>query len=185
MNRLEPLNPVDAQGKVKTLLDAVKAQFGVYPTMFRIAAQSPAGLETMLSMFGTLAGGTLGPKLQEQLAIAVSQFNDCDWCLSAHTAIGRKHGLPQSELDAARDASSSDPKTRAALTLAHRVLSERGKIDDSDIAAARDAGFSDGQIVEIIANVSLTVFTNYLNNVAKTHNDFGPLKPRAAVAAAK
>lgn len=183
MNRLEPLNPVDAQGKVKTLLEAVKAQFGVYPTMFRIAAQSPVGLETMLSMFGTLGGGTLGPKLQEQLAIAVSQFNECDWCLSAHTAIGRKHGLTQAELDAARSAESSDPKANAALTLAQRVLSDRGNISDSDIAAARAAGFSDGQVVEIIANIALTVFTNYLNNVAKTHNDFGSLKPRAAAVA--
>jgi uncharacterized peroxidase-related enzyme len=183
MNRLEPLNPVDAQGKVKTLLDAVKSQFGVYPTMFRIAAQSPVGLETMLSMFGTLAGGTLGPKVQEQLAISVSQFNECDWCLSAHTAIGRKHGLSQAELDAARSAESSDPKANAALELANRVLSTRGNIDDSDISAVRNAGFTDGQVVEIIANVALTVFTNYLNNVAKTHNDFGSLKPRTAASA--
>jgi uncharacterized peroxidase-related enzyme len=180
MNRLAPLNPADAQGKVKTLLDAVKAQFGVHPTMFRIAAQSPVGLESMLSMFGTLAGGTLGPQLQEQLAIAVSQFNECDWCLSAHTAIGRKHGLTQLELDAARSAESSDPMANSALNLAQRILSNRGNVDDSDIAAARAAGFTDGQIVEIIANVALTVFTNYLNNVAKTHNDFGSLKPRAA-----
>jgi uncharacterized peroxidase-related enzyme len=180
MNRLEPLNPVDAQGKVKSLLDAVKAQFGMHPTMFRIAAQSPVGLETMLSMFGTLSGGTLGPQLQEQLAIAVSQFNECDWCLSAHTAIGKKHGLTPAELEAARSARSSDRKANAALKLAHRVLSDRGNISDADIAAARDAGFTDGQIVEIIANVALTVFTNYLNNVAKTHNDFGSLKPRVA-----
>ena len=183
MNRLQPQNPVDAQGKVKTLLDAVKAQFGVYPTMFRIAAQSPVGLETMLSMFGTLAGGTLGAKLQEQLAIAVSQFNECDWCLSAHTAIGKKHGLSAPELEAARNAESSDPKSNAALHLANRVLNNRGNIDDSDIAAVRAAGFTDGQLVEIIANVALTVFTNYLNNVAKTHNDFGSLKPRVATTA--
>jgi uncharacterized peroxidase-related enzyme len=180
MNRLEPLNPADAQGKVKTLLEAVKAQFGVYPTMFKIAAQSPVGLETMLSMFGTLAGGTLGVQLQERLAIAVSQFNECDWCLSAHTAIGRKHGLSQAELDAARSAKSSDPRANAALTLANRVLSNRGNVDDAGIAAARAAGFTDGQVVEIIANVALTAFTNYLNNVAKTHNDFGSLKPRVA-----
>jgi AhpD family alkylhydroperoxidase len=151
--------------------------------MFRIAAQSPVGLETMLSMFGTLAGGTLGAQLQEQLAIAVSQFNECDWCLSAHTAIGRKHGLSQAELDAARSAESSDPKASAALKLAHRVLSDRGHIDDADIAAARAAGFTDGQVVEVVANVALTVFTNYLNNVSKTHNDFGSLKPRAAALA--
>jgi uncharacterized peroxidase-related enzyme len=183
MGRLEPLNPADAQGKVKTLLDAVKAQFGAYPTMFRVAAQSPVGLETMLSMFGTLGGGTLGATLQEQLAIAVSQFNECDWCLSAHTAIGRKHGLTPAELEAARDGTAPDPKASAALSLAVSILGERGHITDSDIAQAKAAGFTDGQIVEIIANVALTVFTNYLNNVAKTYNDFGSLKPKAMATA--
>lgn len=67
--------------------------------------------------------------------------------------------------------------------MVHRISSERGKVEDSDIEAARTAGFSDGQIVEIIANVALTVFTNYLNNVAKTINDFGSLKSRNVAAA--
>jgi len=183
MGRLQPLNPADAQGKVKTLLDAVKTQFGAHPTMFRVAAQSPVGLETMLGMFGTLAGGTLGSTLQEQLAIAISQFNECDWCLSAHTAIGRKHGLTQRELDAARDGQAPDAKANAALSLAVAILGERGHIADSDLAQAKAAGFTDGQIVEIIANVALTVFTNYLNNVGRTYNDFGSLKPKAMATA--
>ncbi len=184
MNRLEPVNPAVAEGKVKTLLDAVKAKFGVHPTMFRIAAQSPAALEAMLGMFGSLGGGNLGPKLGEQIALTVSEHNACDWCLSAHTAIGRKHGLSQSELDGARIGVSTDPKARAALTLVSRILEERGKVTDQDLAAARTAGYTDGDIAEIVANVALTLFTNYLNNVAQTYNDFPAVKPRTAAALA-
>lgn len=180
MNRLSPLNPVDAQGKAKDLLDAVKSTFGAYPTLFRIAAQSPVALDSMLHTFGALGHGTLGAKLQEQVALLVSEQNSCDWCLGAHSAIGRKQGLPQAEVDAARDAKSSDPKAAAALKLASQIVSRRGHVSDNDIAAAKAAGFTDGQIVEIVANVALTIFTNYVNNVAKTQLDFPAVSPRPA-----
>ena len=45
MNRLHPVDPATAEGKAKTLLDAVQAGLGVTPNMFRLLANSPATLE--------------------------------------------------------------------------------------------------------------------------------------------
>jgi hypothetical protein len=36
----------------------------------------------------------------------------------------------------------------------------------------RDSGWSDSDIIEVIAYVSLNVFENYLNDVARTDLDF-------------
>jgi alkylhydroperoxidase family enzyme len=58
------------------------------------------------------------------------------------------------------------------LTFAHKVVAERGWVGDEDVARLRDAGFDDGSVAEIVANVALSLFTNYFNHVAQTEVDF-------------
>ena len=49
-------------------------------------------------------------------------------------------------------------------------------LGDLDVADARLAGLDDAALVEVVANVALSIFTNYFNHVAETDIDF----PRAA-----
>ena len=118
MSRLAPFDPAVADGRRKELLDAVQASFGATPNLFRTAAQSETALAAMLEMFQTINGGTLGPQLVEKIAIAVAEVNGCSYCLSAHTAIGKMHGVPAEELESSRGGVSSDAKTEAALRFA-------------------------------------------------------------------
>ena len=62
----------------------------------------------------------------------------------------------------------------AVATLAQQITESRGQLSDEQIAAAREAGLSDGQIVEVVAQVTLLTLTNYLNNIATTDIDFPP-----------
>lgn len=172
MSRLLTVDPAAATGKSKELLTAVQAKLGLTPNMTRVMANSPAVLESYLAFSGALAGGLLHAKLREQLALITAQANHCDYCLSAHTAIGKMVGLNSEQILEARKGESSSPKTTAALTFAARVLDAKGEITDSDLAAVRAAGFSDGEIAEIIAHVALNVFTNYFNIAADVEIDF-------------
>jgi len=110
---------------------------------------------------------------RERIALATAEFNGCDYCLAAHSYIGRNMAkLSDSDIAAARDFSAPDAQAQAALRFAHRVAAERGHVSDAELAAVRAAGFDDAAIVEIVANVALNVLTNYLNNVAATDLDF-------------
>ncbi|WP_321472838.1 carboxymuconolactone decarboxylase family protein [uncultured Paludibaculum sp.] len=171
MSRITAVDP-NAASKAKELLDAVKAQLGRVPNMMKVMAQSPAALGGMLSLSSALAGGTLKPELREQIAIAVSQANSCEYCLSAHTAMGKLRGLPPEELAAARNGDSADPKAQAALQFALAIVAERGRVTDGAFTDIREAGYSDEEIAEIVANVALMIFTNYFNNVAQTKLDW-------------
>lgn len=139
-------------------------------------ANSPAVLEAYLGFSGALAKGALSARLREQIALAVGESNNCQYCLAAHTALGRMAGLSDEQIADSRRGSSPDRKTEAALAFATKVVSERGLVDDDDVAQLRAAGFDDGDIAEIVANVSLNIFTNYLNHIAETEIDF----PKAA-----
>jgi len=172
MSRLQPVDPSIATGKAKELLDAVKGKLGIVPNMTRVMATSPAVLESYLGFSGALAGGLLDAKTREQLALLTAQQNHCDYCLSAHTAIGKMVGLSHAQILASREGDGSSTRTTAALTFAKRVLDTKGQIGEADLAAVRGAGFSEGEIAEIIAQVVLNVFTNYFNIATDVDIDF-------------
>lgn len=108
----------------------------------------------------------------------MAEVNGCDYCLSAHTALGRGAGLSDEQLDASRAGQASDPKASAALQFARATVESRGGVADSDLGRVRAAGFSDAEVVEIIAHVALNVFTNYFNRAAQTEIDFPKVTAR-------
>jgi uncharacterized peroxidase-related enzyme len=172
MERIVPVDPHAAQGKAKDLLDAVKAKLGVVPNMTRAMATSPAVLEAYLGISGALAHGVLPPPVREQLALGVGQANGCDYCLSAHSALGKRAGLSEQAILDSRRGHAADPKTDALLGFARTLVEKRGRVTDADVAAVRAAGGGDAEIAEVVAHVALNTFTNYFNTVAATAIDF-------------
>lgn len=172
MSRL-PIPDLDAAPEAtKPILDAVHKQLGVVPNMFRLIASSPAALEGFAANNGALAK-TLDVKTRERIALAVAQINGCDYCLSAHTYLGLNLAkLTPEEIARNRRGQSGDARADIAVRFAAKVVRERGRVGDGDVAELRDAGYSNGQIVEIVALAAENVFTNLMNNVARTDIDF-------------
>jgi uncharacterized peroxidase-related enzyme len=179
MQRLNAVDLQTADGKAKELLDGVQKKLGMTPNMMRTMANSPAVLEAYLNFSSLLSTGKLNARLREQIAITVAEANACEYCLSAHSAIGKMVGLSEDEISANRQSKSNDAKTEAALNFAHRIVVSRGELNDADVNIVRQAGFDDGEIAELIANVALNIFTNYFNHIAQTVLDF----PRVALTA--
>jgi len=172
MPRIHPVDPATASGAAADQLAATKKLFGSTPNMFATAAQSPATLAAMNGFFAALGKSPLGGKVGEQIAIAVAQSNGCEYCLSAHTAIGGMHGVSAANLASARSGHSDDPKAQAAISLALDIVRTKGRVSDATLAAARVSGLGDSEIVEVVGHVALNIFTNYLNNLAGTDVDF-------------
>ncbi len=183
MPRISPIDPAHADARAKPLLDAVHKKLGLTPNMMKTMAVSPSVLKAYLDFLGALGGASVSARTQELLAIAVAETNGCDYCLSAHTAIGGLYKIPPAELDAARDVNNSDAKTAAMLRFARIVVDARGKVADADVAALRGAGVSEAEMAEVVAITALNVFTNLFNNVAGTDVDFPRVSARLAAAA--
>ncbi len=166
-----------APAAAQPLLQAVKKQLGVAPNLFRLVANSPAALEGYVSLSGALGKGELPAATHERIALAVAEINGCDYCLSAHTYLGRNVAkLDDAEITANRQGASNDMKADAAVKFAVRVTNTRGHITGDDFAAVKSAGYSDAQIVEIVQHVALNTWTNYINTVGETEIDFPVVK---------
>ena len=183
MSRIStPTSVADAPEAARSLLNAVNAQLGVTPNVFLVAANSPAALEGYVGMLSALAKGKLPRPTHERIALAVAEANGCDYCLSAHTYLGRNVAkLDDAEMIANRVGKSNDSKADAAVRFARKIMETRGHVSDVEVRSVRDAGYDDAQIVEIVQHVALNTWTNYLNSVAKTKVDF-PLVPARKVA---
>jgi uncharacterized peroxidase-related enzyme len=180
MSRLTIPSYDEAPAASRPLLDAVKAQLGTVPNLFRLTGLSPAALEGYLGLSKAL-NRTLDARIREQIALATAQVSGCDYCLSAHSYLGANLAkLSTAEITLNRQGRSSDARANAALTFARAVAMSRGKVTDADIAAVRSAGFTEAELVEIVASVALNVLTNLINNVAETDIDFPVVRAAAA-----
>ena len=177
MSRIQQIAPEAATGKAKELLAAVQGKLGLVPNITRAMANSPSVLEGYLGLSGALGKGGLSAKNREQIALAVGQANQCDYCLAAHSAIGKMVGLTADQILDSRRGTAIDAKTDAMIRFARKVVNERGQVSDADVAEVRAAGLDDGAIAEIVANVALNIFTNYFNHVAETDIDFPKVEP--------
>jgi len=154
-------------------LENIKRQMGRVPNVFRMMANSPAALESYVSLNAALGKGKLDKKIREGIALAVAQTNGCGYCLAAHTYTGlHVTKLSGEEIAAARRGGSTEARADAAVRFAVKIAKDRGSVSEGDIADMKAAGFDDAELVEIVAHVAANTFTNYMNEVFKTEVDF-------------
>jgi uncharacterized peroxidase-related enzyme len=182
MSRLPTPTTIEAAPAAsQPFLNAVKKQLGVVPNLFRLVATSPAALEGYVSLSAALGKGELPSATRERIALAVAEINGCDYCLSAHTYLGRNVAkLDDAEITANRHGASNDFKADAAVRFAVKVTQLRGHVSGEDFAAVKAAGYTDAEVIEIVQHVALNTWTNYINSVAQTEIDFPVVKAQKA-----
>ena len=98
MTYIASLTMDQADSTTAATLNAVKAQIGMIPNLFATLAKSPTALHSLLGLNQTIAGGRLSASEREVIALATSQANSCQYCVSAHSLLGKNAGLNQEQL---------------------------------------------------------------------------------------
>src|SRR5262249_8446994 len=145
------------------------------PNFLKVLAKSLAALRAFTEVENALAEGQLTMQQREQIALAVAEINGSNYCLQLHSLSGRDAGLSVDDIRLARNATARDPKSNAMLAFTLTVVLQRGEIKNENLKILREFGFSESQIIEIVANIALNIFTNYLTLISKTEADFPPL----------
>jgi uncharacterized peroxidase-related enzyme len=179
MSRLTPIQTNGANSELKRSLKHTRLKLKKAPRFFHLLANSPASLRAYIQADAALVRGQLTPRERQQVALAVAEINGSSYSLSAHYDTGKSLGLTHREMQLARNAAATDPKANTMLRFTQAVVLQRGEVSDDDFQSLGKAGFTDAQIVEIIANIALNIFSNYFNSVAKTEVDFPLLQPGA------
>ncbi|GAA0464409.1 carboxymuconolactone decarboxylase family protein [Parasphingorhabdus litoris] len=183
MQRINQIDTSVAPAETAELLAGVKSSMGMIPNIIATMANSKPVLEAYLALSGTLAGATISNVLAEQIALAVAGANRCDYCASAHMALGAAAGIDEEERTDNLRGSSSAPKTKLVLDFVNEVIRTKGRVSDTSLVLMHSNGFSDAEILEIFGHVMLNMFTNYFNHLVGTEIDFPVVNTQDALAA--
>ena len=172
MSRITTITNDMANAEQSALLESIQQKLGMVPNFLRVFANSPTALKGFLGLHSITEEGELDGQTKERIALVLAQQNGCEYCLSAHTAIGRKAGLSTTEIEANREGSSEDARAAVAVKLAKSLAENQGDVTTAELQEARNVGYSEAEIVEIITHVGMNVLTNILAKTAQVDIDF-------------
>jgi uncharacterized peroxidase-related enzyme len=166
----------DAAGRAAELFSAVKSTIGKVPNSYvGIGGNSPVALEAVLNLEAALKKSSLSAMDIEVVKLVVSQSTGCDYCLAAHTLVGKKIGLSREAILALRQAQpSGDARNDALAGFTLHLIATSGTVPADVVAAIKEAGVTDAQIVDVTMAVASIAFTNLFNRINDTVLDFPP-----------
>jgi AhpD family alkylhydroperoxidase len=159
----------------KAVFDNLKKAIGMVPNLYATMAYSDYALPNYVTF---QSGKTsLRAKEKEAVNLIVSQINNCIYCLSAHTMLGKMNGLTDEQvIEIRRGSASFDAKLDALVKLAKNITENRGQANSAVVDNFFAAGYNEGNLVDVVMLVGDKTIMNYLHNITKVPVDF-PVAP--------
>ena len=155
----------------QALFDKLKKGLGMVPNLYATLAHSEHALGSYLALQD--AKSSLTGKAREVVNLVVSEVNRCEYCLAAHTVIGKMHGFTDEQVLEIRSGRAGfDPKLDALARLTRSLVSERGHADPALVDAFFAAGWSKENLIDTIVIVGDKTITNYLHAITRVPLDF-------------
>jgi AhpD family alkylhydroperoxidase len=160
------------------IFDNLKKSLGMVPNLFATFAHSETALGTYLALQN--AKSSLMGKSREVVNLVVSQVNDCEYCLAAHTMLGKMVGFTDDQIMELRHGHASwDVKFDSLARFAKSVAENRGRAEQSVVDAFFAAGWTKANLVDAIVIIGDKTTSNYLHSVTKVPVDFPAARPLA------
>jgi uncharacterized peroxidase-related enzyme len=172
--RLPLIDPDTAAGPVRDLLDGLASRRGQLGPMVRAMANSDALLRGYVDLSRAMKRSHLDRRVSERMSLAVQEWLDCGYCIAAHTEAARALGVSESEIELARQGTSSDPKLAAMVAFAQQVAAAPAEVSGEDLARLAEHGYGDEEIADAVGLVALNVLTGSFNLVAGIHPSTRP-----------
>jgi len=172
MNVLNPLSFDEAQSETQEIFTALKSKIGMVPNLYAAMGVSSKLLGGYLAFVETLKSGEFSAKEYEAIALVTSEANNCEYCISAHTALGKMQGFTEEETIDIRQNNSANVKLNTLVNLTNELIKTKGNPTDEKSKAFLLAGYSKAAFAELIAIVSLTTITNTIHHNGNFAIDF-------------
>ncbi len=173
---------VDA--KSQAIFDSLKKQLGTVPNLYAAIGYSSDALENFLGFSGKAGTGSFSKKEIEAIKLAVSEVNGCQYCLAAHTALGKMAGFTENETIGIRSGNVNESRLQAITQLAADISKNRGKANEELKTNFFAQGFNEKALIDLISTVTAITFTNYVHGTTQVPIDFPKAKSLEELAVA-
>ncbi|WP_216673287.1 carboxymuconolactone decarboxylase family protein, partial [Paraburkholderia solitsugae] len=160
----------------QAIFDNLKSGLGMVPNLYATLAHSESALGSYLAFQN--AKSSITGKAREVVNLVVSQVNTCEYCLAAHTVIGKMSGFTDEQILEIRSGNASfDAKFDALAKLVRNIAISRGHADQALVDAFFAAGWTKANLVDAIIVIGDKTVTNYLHATTRVPVDF-PAAPQ-------
>ncbi len=166
----------DVSEQNRALFNQLEKALGFVPNLYATYAYSDHALGNYLTL--NQAKSSLSNKEKEVVNLAVSQVNECRYCLAAHTAIGKMNGFTEAEtLELRAGKASFDARLNALAALSRNLVQNRGAADQELLEAFFNEGWTEENLVDTIVLVGDKTISNYLHRATQIPVDFPEAQP--------
>lgn len=156
----------------REILETVNEAYGFVPNLMGKMVESPELARAYLDIGKTFDRTSFSETERQVVLLAVSRFNECEYCVAAHSAIAGMGKVPGDVVNAIRkDEPIADSRLEALRQFVTKAVERRGWVDASDVDAFFDAGYGHRQLLEVFIGIAMKTMSNYTNHVAGTELD--------------
>lgn len=161
----------DVSANSQELFDNLSKGLGMVPNLYAVMAHSETALGNYLAFQGAKTG--FNNKEKQAVNLVVSQVNECLYCQSAHTLLGKMNGLSEEQTMEIRKGSATfDPKLNTLVALAKEITAKKGFVSDAALNGFINAGYTRGHVVDLVMLVAEKTAMNYLHAITQVDIDF-------------
>ncbi len=154
------------------LLAAAEKAYGFIPNLLAVMAESPATIKAYMTIGQLFDESTFSATERQIVILTASRFNECDYCMAAHSVVARMQKVPADVIEAIRnDQPIDDGRLEALRAFTRAAVEQRGWLPTRDIANFLAAGYTKAQVLEVILGISFKTLSNYVNHVTETPLD--------------
>lgn len=155
----------------QVLFDNLKKGIGKVPNLYATLAHSENALGAYLALQSSKS--SLRAKEKEVVNLVVSQVNECEYCLAAHTYIGKLNGFTDEQIIEIRKGGASfDPKLDALARLVKSAVENRSKPEPAVVDQFFAVGYTNENLVDTVVLIGDKMVTNYLHGITQVPVDF-------------
>lgn len=155
----------------QAIFDQLEKAVGFVPNLYATYAYSENALANYLNLSN--AKSSLKAKEKEVINLAVSETNNCVYCLSAHTAIGKMNGFTDDQiLELRAGYATFDSRLDALARLSRNITENRGNIDEAVLENFFANGWTKENLIDTIVMVGDKTISNYIHKATQVPIDF-------------
>ena len=160
----------------QAIFDNLQKGLGFVPNLYATFALNDTALGDYLALQNRKS--TLRAKEREVINLVVSQVNECLYCLSAHTALGKMNGFTDEQILEIRSGEVSfDAKLDALAKFVKDATIKRGKPSAEVVENLFVAGYNKANLVDILIVIGDKIISNFLHGVTQIPIDFPVAQP--------
>lgn len=163
----------------RAIFEKLEAGLGFVPNLYATFAHNETALGDYLALQNRKS--TLKAKEREVINLVVSQVNECQYCLSAHTTLGKMNGFTDEQILELREGTASfDARLNGLAVFVKDITVRRGKPSAEALDGLFAAGYSQANLVDIIMVIGDKLISNFIHGTTQVPVDF-PMAPELAV----